>query len=51
MERTLDPEILSQWIGRSETRSDTIREEPANLMEMTLDRRTVLKDNETLPQL
>lgn len=51
MERTLDPEILSQWIGRSETRSDTIREEPANLMEMTLDRGPVLGDGDPLPPL
>ncbi|MEM8732026.1 MAG: MaoC family dehydratase N-terminal domain-containing protein, partial [Pseudomonadota bacterium] len=51
MDRTLDPEILSQWIGRSETRSDTIRAEPANLMEMTLDRDPVLEDGVALPPL
>ncbi|MDW4551183.1 MaoC family dehydratase N-terminal domain-containing protein [Defluviimonas sp. D31] len=51
MDRTMDPAILSQWIGRSETRSDRIRAEPANLMEMTLDRDPVLCDGDPLPPL
>lgn len=47
----MDPEILFQWIGRRETLIDTIRPEPANLMEMTLDRAPVLQEGDALPPL
>jgi len=50
-ERTMDMTVLGQWIGRSETHCDTIRAEPANLMEMTLDRDPALRDGDPLPQL
>lgn len=51
MERTKDPDILSRWIGREEQTRDTIRPEPANLMEMTMDRDPVLKPGDALPPL
>ena len=47
----MDPDILGQWIGKTETRTDTVRAEPANFMEMTLDRDPVLRDGDPLPPL
>jgi len=50
-QKTLDPTILAQWIGKQETLRDTIRVDPANLMEMTLDRPARLATGDALPPL
>ncbi len=51
MQPTLDPDTLCTWIGRHETRTDTLHTGPANLMEMTLDRDPVLGAGDALPPL
>jgi len=51
MQPTLDPDILRQWIGKTETRHDTLHTQPANLMEMTLDRAPKLGHGDALPPL
>jgi 3-methylfumaryl-CoA hydratase len=51
MQPTLDPDILGQWIGKTETLRDTLHAGPANLMEMTLDRDPVLGAGDILPPL
>ena len=51
MQPTLDPEILRQWIGKTETLHDTLHAQPANLMEMTLDRAPILGHGDALPPL
>lgn len=51
MQPTLDPDILSRWIGRTERLEDTLHAGPANLMEMTLDRDPVLSAGDALPPL
>ncbi|MCB2137119.1 MAG: MaoC family dehydratase N-terminal domain-containing protein [Rhodobacteraceae bacterium] len=47
----MDPAILGKWIGKTETRTDRIRAEPVNFMEMTLDRAPLLGDGDILPPL
>ena len=51
MQPTLDPDILSQWIGREKTLVDTLHLGPANLMAMTLDRAPKLALGDVLPPL
>lgn len=51
MQSTVDPDVLRQWIGRSETLEDTLHLGPANLMEMTMDRAPSLSHGDTLPPL
>ena len=51
MQPTLDPDILCRWIGKTETLHDTLHARPANLMEMTLDRRPKLARGDALPPL
>lgn len=51
MQSTVDPDVLRQWIGRSETIEDTLHVGPANLMEMTMDRAPSLNLGDTLPPL
>jgi 3-methylfumaryl-CoA hydratase len=48
-DRTLDPEILNQWIGKSTRRTDFIHLQPALFMEATLDREASLNDGGRLP--
>lgn len=51
MQPTLDPEILRQWIGKTETMHDHLHAQPANRMEMTLDRDARLTEGDPLPPL
>lgn len=51
MEPTMDLAVLSRWIGRRESRTDTIRAEPAHFMQMTLGRDPVLRPGDALPPL
>ncbi len=51
MQPTLDPDVLRQWIDKTETITDTLHQGPANLMEMTLDRAPVLEVGDALPPL
>lgn len=51
MTETMDADVLRRWIGRAETVTDTIRLDPAHLMEMTLDRDPVLASGDPLPAL
>jgi 3-methylfumaryl-CoA hydratase len=46
---TLDPEVLTRWIGNSEQREDVIRLQPALFMQATLDRAPSLKHGDCLP--
>ncbi len=48
-DRTLDPDILNQWIGKSSQRTDSIRLQPALFMEATLDRGPSLNNGDRLP--
>lgn len=50
-ERTLDPEILSRWIGREEEMTDVIEARTARLMQATLDRAPSLEPGDALPPL
>ncbi|MEQ6204385.1 MaoC family dehydratase N-terminal domain-containing protein [Sulfitobacter sp. HNIBRBA2951] len=51
MKPTTDPDTLRQWIGKTETLHDTLHPQPANLMEMTLDRAPQLGRGDALPPL
>ena len=51
MQPTLDPDILRQWIGKTESTSDMLQQGSVNLMEMTLDRAPVLREGDVLPPL
>ncbi|MFO6464567.1 MaoC family dehydratase N-terminal domain-containing protein [Jannaschia sp. KMU-145] len=51
MDRTLDPEILALWIGRTATATDILRPEPARMMQATLDRAPTLGLGDPLPPL
>jgi 3-methylfumaryl-CoA hydratase len=46
---TLDPEILQQWIGKSEQRTDIIIAQPAQFMQATMDQPPTLKNGDVLP--
>lgn len=46
---TLDPEVLTKWIGNSEQREDVIHLQPALFMQATLDRAPSLKLGDCLP--
>lgn len=48
---TLDPDVLSRWIGRTDVMHDVIRPAPVGFMEMTLDRDPVLGMGDRLPPL
>lgn len=48
-EPTLDRTILSQWIGKSETTTDTLHAHQARLMQLTLDREPSLQEGDLLP--
>lgn len=48
---TLDPDILGQWIGRSETAAEPMAVKPARLMQATLDRPPSLAAGDPLPPL
>ncbi len=45
------PQPVDTWIGRSETRNDVLRSEPARFMQATLGRDATLKDGDGLPPL
>ncbi|MGH1415872.1 MAG: hypothetical protein ACRBB0_20470 [Pelagimonas sp.] len=42
---------FSSWIGKTETRSDVLRHDPANRMAATMGLDRVLKDGDALPPL
>ena len=46
---TLDPTLLSEWIGRSEEHECVIHAQPARFMQTTLDRAPTLELGDTLP--
>lgn len=51
MDKSLDPDFLSQWVGKTETAHDVIAPKPTHLMEMTLDRQPSLAEGDPLPSL
>ena len=51
MDPTTDEATLRQWIGRGESRSDTIRAQPAAFMAATLDRAERFSEGDPLPAL
>jgi len=50
-ERTLKPEILNQWLGKTETMTDTLDVRQANLMAATLGQAQDFKLGDKLPAL
>jgi 3-methylfumaryl-CoA hydratase len=48
---TLDPEVLSGWVGRSESRLDRIEPGRARLMQATLGQEATLQEGDPLPRL
>jgi len=48
-ESTLDETTLRQWIGKSETATDTLAPKQARLLELTLDREASLENGDLLP--
>jgi len=49
--KTLDPERLQAWVGRTEIHVDRIAAKPVSFMEMTLDRVPALSVGDALPPL
>ncbi len=50
-EATLDPTILSRWIGKSEETSDYLSVKQARLMQTTMDQAASLEEGDPLPPL
>ncbi len=50
-ERTLDPTILSRWVGKSEEASDRLAVKQARLMQTTMDQEASLAAGDPLPPL
>jgi len=48
-EKTLDESVLRQWVGNSQSATDTLHIEPAHLMQATLDRNPTLKQGDAMP--
>ena len=48
-EATLDESVLRQWIGKTQSATDTLQVEPARLMQATLDRDPTLNAGDPLP--
>ena len=48
-EATLDESVLRQWIGKTQSATDTLQVEPARLMQATLDREPTLNAGDPLP--
>ncbi|MCR9255705.1 MAG: MaoC family dehydratase N-terminal domain-containing protein [Alphaproteobacteria bacterium] len=50
-EKTLDPAVLSGWVGKTERHEDVIAVQSARFLEMTFDREPTLGDGDPLPAL